>query len=96
MPFTAASEIVLSTFFATSLAESTTDLRTAGDVLKSLAWRVKDVRSIDTHSLIGILIVLAMGLHELKKPTATAQELPDYFGGYLLYRDGHGVSSLDC
>ena len=47
MPFTAASEIVLSTFFAASLAESTTDLRTAGDVLKSLAWRVKDVRSID-------------------------------------------------
>ena len=45
-------------------------------MLKSLAWRVKDVRSIDTHSLIGILIVLAMGLHELKKPTATAQELP--------------------
>ena len=36
------------------------------------------MRSIDTHSLIGILIVLAMGLHELKKPTATAtaQELP--------------------
>ena len=20
----------------------------------------------------------------------------DYFGGYLLYRDGHGVSGLDC
>ena len=47
MPFTAASEIVLSAFFAASLAESTTDLRAAGDVLKSLTWRVKDVRSID-------------------------------------------------
>ena len=47
MPFTAASEIVLSTFFATSLAESATDLRIAGDVLKSLAWRIKDVRSTD-------------------------------------------------
>ena len=47
MPFTAASEIVLSTFFAASLAELTTNLQIAGDVLKSLAWRIKDVRSTD-------------------------------------------------
>jgi len=31
---------------------------------------------VQTHSLIGILTVLDMGLHELKKPAATAQELP--------------------
>jgi hypothetical protein len=31
---------------------------------------------VQAHTLIGILIVLAMGLHELKKPTTMAQELP--------------------
>ena len=59
MPFTAASEIVLSTFFATSLAESTTDLRIAGDVLKSLAWRIKDMRSID------IFVACSMGYNRI-------------------------------
>jgi hypothetical protein len=46
IPFTAASETVLSIFFAASLTVSTGDLRTIGEVLNRRAWRVMAVRNM--------------------------------------------------